>query len=133
MRQRKTGRWISLPLLFCPLCIVFSVLGCEQNAKSRAFGIAIANFSGGEISPISVSLTGGATWPFGVVSINGEKVVDGIPGTAPASADVTWTDAVNIGHKQHVNISPPSSASDYRVVFFQIQPNGSVTVSVHAP
>jgi hypothetical protein len=101
----------------------------------------VENLSGTLLNDVSVTFSGGAgTWPLGVVSSGpGEKMVAGLSGPVPDSADISWRDQGDAMHKQHLQITPlpPPTATSYsgaeRDIYFIIEQDGSVKLVYHFP
>ena len=117
---------------------IFAILlasGCNADV---GFQFGVYNTSGGDLTDVSITFTDGIARPIGVLSDDATKTML-LPGSVPDVADLTWTDAKKVVHKQRLRITPlpPPTAGSFdgniRNFFFVIQPDGAVKVVGHDP
>jgi len=127
--------------------ISFAILGassCQiEREFEKGFEFGVYNLSGGNLTDVATTFPpdGNAhgTWRMGVLSASAIATISTIPGAVPDKAEVTWTDAANVVHKERVQIRPlpPPTATSYngtdREIYFVIQPDNTVKIVYHDP
>ena len=128
---------VNYPILFNIIIVPFLLSGCHRD---NYFEFGVYNTSGADLTDVAVIFSdSNGEQRIGVLGSTGLKSMTGLSGPVPASADVTWSDKLNVAHRQHVKITPlpaPTATSyngSFRSIYFRIEPDGSVKFVNHDP